>query len=127
MLTKIIYFVLIILLPCLIFPQDVLHLKDGSKIDCKVVSIHQETVEVIVGEDIQNEKIQKADIKVIVYENGKVEIFSSQLSKEELEKRLIENEMKVEIQKKDLGGIVVLVTLIIIALILIPAARTHEK
>ncbi len=191
MLKKSICFLLIVLLPCLMFPQDIIHLNDGTKINCKIVSINQETVEIDLGEDSVYEDIQKTHIKVIIYENGNIETFSmdseststysqdsvqfidgskilckvlsinpetieistgedmpkrtffkkdikeimykngeietfiNQQSTEELEKRLTENEMKIEKQKNDLGGVAMLITLGILAIIFISAYRTH--
>ncbi len=127
MLTKIICFVLIILLPCLMFSQDVLHLLDGTKINCKVVSINPETVDISTGENMPKRTINKEDIKVIVYENGEVETFST-IKKtndnnqvKELEKRLAETEKESKSNSNILEVIVgCCALLLILALIPVP-------
>jgi hypothetical protein len=125
--TKFICLILIILLPCLMFAQDVLHLKDGKKIKCKVVAINPETVEVSTGSDMPKRTIAKEDISVIVYENGEVETFSNSDKPEnqyqmiELERRLAESEKKSKGNENTLQVIgICCVLLVILALIPVP-------
>jgi len=99
MVKKIIVIFILLLFPNYIFAADVIHLKDGTKFEGKVITIQPETVEIDMGENKPKRIIAKKDIKVIVYENGEVETF--EIKKEEVSTSQDINEIKKKVEEKE--------------------------
>ena len=84
-----------------VFAADVIHLKNNTKYEGKVVAIHPETVELYMGENSPKRFFSKREIKVIVYENGETEIFPEAEKKPEMNSDIKEIRKTVDKIEKD--------------------------
>lgn len=91
---------LVIIFSFPIFAQDVIHLKNGDKYSGKVQEIRPAEI-VLVIPDAPKRIILKRDIKVIVYENGEIEMFDTN------QNEIREQEVIPSINKKVLDGILI--------------------
>ncbi len=76
--------------------QDVVHLKDGTKIKGAVKLIREENVDVSIDNGAETRTILKKNIKAIVYENGEVDTFEEYSDMGKVNKRLDRMEDKID-------------------------------
>jgi hypothetical protein len=84
-----------------VFAADVVHLKNGTKYEGKVVAIHPDTIEMSMGEGRPTRFIAIKDIRVIVYENGETEAFQDTVTVGSTEKELKEIKAKLAVNEKE--------------------------
>lgn len=103
------------------FAADIVHLKDGTKYEGKVLAIHPDRLEMSTGEGMPARIIAIEDVALIVYDNGQTESFQDTVKaldkQKELQARLAASE-KENTEATGLlwmaTGCVVIVTLVLI-------------
>lgn len=116
-----------LVIPFVCYSSDNIHLYSGQIIECKVLSIDTTTVTAEILKSGIKRTFYKTEIKVIIYEDGKAEVFSVAQSEppgdmkqqiDELEKKSDKMELKSAKSEGLLTGIgICCVIVLILALI----------
>lgn len=124
---NVISLIILFSLTSVIYCQDIVYLGSENKIECKVIAIHPDTVEIQPSDSTAKRYIDKSKIRAIKYENGKMQFFDDQGKKDEtstdkkvknLENRINENDKKEAHQSGIVTGIGICCGIVLILAIL---------